>query len=165
MQPFPQESHDSDAQPRPAEGSPLARRAVMLVYELGLMAFFALSLPYFLWKGRGTGKYLATFRERMGRLPRANAAGERSIWIHAVSVGEVLAARPLARRAAARFPELRLFVSTTTLTGHAVARQRAAAPTALFFAPFDFRRPVRADARRAGPGRCWCSSRPRSGRT
>lgn len=114
------------------------------IYSWGLGLLLVLALPYFLWKGRQRGKYFHTFRERMGRLPvYLNVDGERSLWVHAVSVGEVLAARPLLTALRERFPNHRLFLSTTTETGNAVARQMAHQVDGLFFAPFDFRRPVR----------------------
>jgi 3-deoxy-D-manno-octulosonic-acid transferase len=115
-----------------------------LLYSLFLTLGFVLALPWFLWKGRSTGKYLRTFRERMGRLPvYLNVDGDPSIWIHAVSVGEVLAARPLLPALRERFPRHRVFVSTTTLTGNAVARKSLRGVDGLLFAPFDFPRPVR----------------------
>ena len=114
------------------------------VYSLGLALAFFLALPWFLWKGRATGKYLRTFRERMGRLPvYLNVDGDRSIWIHAVSVGEVLAARPLITALKERFPAHRVFVSTTTMTGNAVARKNVRGTDGLFYAPFDWPGPVR----------------------
>ena len=115
-----------------------------LVYSLGLALAFLLALPWFLWKGRASGKYLRTFRERMGRLPvYLNVDGDRSIWIHAVSVGEVLAARPLITALKERFPAHRVFVSTTTMTGNAVARKSVRGTDGLFYAPFDWPGPVR----------------------
>jgi 3-deoxy-D-manno-octulosonic-acid transferase len=117
---------------------------VHILYSLLLAAGFVLALPWFLWKGRTTGKYLRTFRERMGRLPvYLNVDGDRSIWVHAVSVGEVLATRPLLPALRQRFPRHRLFVSTTTVTGNAVARRSLRGVDGLFFAPFDFPGPVR----------------------
>jgi 3-deoxy-D-manno-octulosonic-acid transferase len=117
---------------------------VYLLYSVVLAALFVLSLPVYAWKGRGTGKYLQTFRERMGRLPASlNAGRERSIWIHAVSVGEVLAARTLVKPLRERFPGHRLFVSTTTVAGNGVARSSLPDVDGLFFAPFDWVRPVR----------------------
>ena len=81
------------------------RYRVYILYSILLAVGFVLALPWFLWKGRATGKYLRTFRERMGRLPvYLNVDGDRSIWIHAVSVGEVLAARPLVPALRERFP-------------------------------------------------------------
>jgi len=117
---------------------------VHFLYSLILTAGFVLALPWFLWKGRSTGKYLRTFRERMGRLPvYINVDGDRSIWIHAVSVGEVLAARPLVPALRERFPGHRLFLSTTTMTGNAVAKKSVRGVDGLFYAPLDFPRPVR----------------------
>jgi 3-deoxy-D-manno-octulosonic-acid transferase len=118
--------------------------SLYIAYSILLTLGFVLALPWFLWKGRTTGKYLRTFRERMGRLPvYLNVDGERSIWIHAVSVGEVLAAKPLVPALHERFPGHRIFVSTTTMTGNAVARKSIRGSDGLFYAPFDFPHPVR----------------------
>ena len=114
-----------------------------LLYNVLLAVAFALSIPFYLWKGRGTGKYLKSFRERFGRLPSSVRGEAPSVWIHAVSVGEVLAARTLLDPLRERFPGRRLVVSTTTLTGNGVARQSLAGHDALFFAPFDFPGPSR----------------------
>ena len=115
-----------------------------ILYSILLTVGFVLALPWFFWKGRGTGKYIRTFRERMGRLPvYLNVDGDRSIWIHAVSVGEVLAARSLVPALRERFPGHRLFLSTTTMTGNAVAAKGARDLDGLFYAPFDWVGPVR----------------------
>ena len=120
------------------------RHALYLLYNVLLALGFVLGLPWFLWKGRAGGKYFRTFRERMGRLPvYLNLDAERSIWIHAVSVGEVLAARPLVEALKERFPSLRVFVSTTTMTGNLVAQRSVRGADGLFYAPFDFAGPVR----------------------
>jgi 3-deoxy-D-manno-octulosonic-acid transferase len=115
-----------------------------LLYSACLTVAFVLAVPFYLWKGRGTGKYLSNFRERLGRLPAGlEARGRASIWIHAVSVGEVLAARTLIAPLKRRFPDLNVFVSTTTLTGQAIARRSVTDSDGLFYAPFDFRHSVR----------------------
>lgn len=114
------------------------------LYSILLAVGFLLALPWFLWKGRRSGKYLRTFRERTGRFPvDLNVDGERSLWIHAVSVGEVLAAQPLLPALRTRFPRHRLFLSTTTMTGNAVAARSARDLDGLFYAPFDWPGPVR----------------------
>jgi 3-deoxy-D-manno-octulosonic-acid transferase len=114
------------------------------LYSLVLALGFVLALPWFLWKGRATGKYFRTFRERMGQLPvYLNVDGDRSIWVHAVSVGEVLAVRPLIPALKERFPRHRVFVSTTTMTGNAVAQKSVRGMDGLFYAPFDWPGPVR----------------------
>jgi len=116
---------------------------VYFLYSFLLAVAFVFSAPFYLWKGRGTGKYLRTLADRMGRRPEdMPQAGGPSIWIHAVSVGEVLAARILVQPLKARFPGHRVFVSTTTLTGNAVARDTVRGADGVFFAPFDFARPV-----------------------
>jgi 3-deoxy-D-manno-octulosonic-acid transferase len=114
------------------------------LYSFSLALGFVLALPWFLWKGRATGKYLRTFRERMGRLPvYLNVDGDRSIWVHAVSVGEVNAIRPLIPALKERFPRHRVFLSTTTMTGNAVAQKSVRDVDGLFYAPFDLPGPVR----------------------
>ena len=140
--------------------------ACTILYSILLAVGFVLALPWFLWKGRRRGKYLRTFRERMGRLPvYLNVDGDRSIWIHAVSVGEVLAARPLVPALRERFPGHRVFLSTTTMTGNAVAKKSVRGVDGLFYAPFDLPAPGAAGPRRRSTRRCSCSSRPRCGPT
>ena len=114
-----------------------------VLYNVALSIGFLLALPVYLWRGRATGKYLRTFRDRRGRVPAGIGGARPSIWVHAVSVGEVLAARPLVAALAARLPTHPIYVSTTTVTGNAVARQGLPGAAGLFFAPFDFPGPVR----------------------
>ncbi len=115
------------------------------LYSVLLALGFVLVLPLYLWRGRADGRYLRTFAERMGRLPESlSPPGARgAIWVHAVSVGEVLAARPLVAALEALFPDRAVFLSTTTPTGHAVAKRSLRATERLFFAPFDWKGPVR----------------------
>jgi 3-deoxy-D-manno-octulosonic-acid transferase len=97
-----------------------------------------LAAPVYLWKGRATGHYWRTFRERMGRLPAGLDRETRGcIWIHAVSVGEVVAARALVERLATTQPGRKVVVSTSTAAGGAVAAQ-GLPKGRLFVAPFDF---------------------------
>jgi 3-deoxy-D-manno-octulosonic-acid transferase len=116
----------------------------IIIYNAVLAIGFVLAIPWFLWKGRATGKYLRTFRERMGRLPvYLNMDGDRSIWIHAVSVGEVLATRPLIPALKQRYPNHKVYLSTTTMTGNEVAQKSMRGVEGFFYAPFDFPGPVR----------------------
>src|SRR5437762_3294057 len=74
----------------------------------------------------------------MGYLPISfNMDMDESIWIHAVSVGEALTARALIADLRDRYPGLRLYLSTTTLTGQQIARTRLQDVDATFFFPFD----------------------------
>ena len=95
------------------------------LYSLLLtLAFFAL-LPVFVYQALFRRKYLANLRERLGRLPAAlRSDGRPTIWLHAVSVGETLSALALIKAMRTRFPQHRLLISTTTMTGQAIARER-----------------------------------------
>jgi 3-deoxy-D-manno-octulosonic-acid transferase len=84
-------------------------------------------------------------RDRLGRLAaddRAAAAGVATLWLHAASVGELTAARPLVLRLRERFPERVLAVSTLTRTGLALARTLPEVHLA-FLLPLDAPGPVR----------------------
>ncbi len=60
----------------------------------------------------------------------------QSIWLHAVSVGEVLAASRLVEELDRALPGYRLLISTTTRTGQALARERFGADR-VFYCPLD----------------------------
>jgi 3-deoxy-D-manno-octulosonic-acid transferase len=120
------------------------------LYSLLTAAGMLLLSPYFLLRGLIQGKYLSNITERLGwRFPPEsrdrNSPGspEKSIWIHAVSVGEVLAVLPLAEQLKKRFPQRRLVFSTTTITGQKIARERMPFADAVFYFPLDWRGPVR----------------------
>src|SRR5579863_2133366 len=129
------------------------------LYSLLTAAGLLLLSPYFLIRGLIQGKYLGNIPERLGwRFPpqlrgrQFLGAQEKSIWIHAVSVGEVLAVLPLAQQLKKRFPLRRLVVSTTTATGQKLARERMPFADAVFYFPLDWRGPVRRSLREAQPG-------------
>ncbi len=101
-----------------------------------------LLLPYWFVQGVRHGKYLSNLGERLGfvypaldRLP-----GDRSgaIWLHAVSVGEVLSGLVLARQLKERYPNRPLIISTTTMTGYALARERMPFADAVIYFPLDW---------------------------
>lgn len=110
-----------------------------LLYTVLLFVYFLALLPataYGTWR---RGKEPGSLRERFGRLPAAvNPDRRPSVWVHAVSVGEALAARPLLRALRAVYPGHRLVLSTTTATGQRVARGFGRDADAVCYAPFDF---------------------------
>ena len=102
-----------------------------------LIALIVLS-PYFVYQALRHHKYVGSLGQRLGYLPISfNLDAEESIWVHAVSVGEVLAARPILAGLRERYPNLRLFLSTTTMSGQQIARS-VADVDAVFYFPFDF---------------------------
>jgi 3-deoxy-D-manno-octulosonic-acid transferase len=110
-----------------------------LTYSLLTLVVFIAVSPYFVYQAIRYKKYVGSLRERLGYLPISfNVDGEESIWIHAVSVGEALTARALATDLKARYPRLRLFLSTTTITGQQVARRSLQHVDAVFYFPFDW---------------------------
>jgi 3-deoxy-D-manno-octulosonic-acid transferase len=108
------------------------------VYSVLTVAAFAIALPWFAYQALRYKKYVASFGPRMGYLPVSfNVDGDDSIWIHAVSVGEVLTARPLIADLRKRHPGLRIFLSTTTIAGQQLARRSVLNVDAVFYFPFD----------------------------
>ena len=100
-----------------------------------------------------TGRYRAGLPSRLGRLPaelRAIPAVRNVVWVHAVSVGEVLAAAELVGELGRRLPGWTIAVSTTTATGQALARARFP-DLPVFFLPLDFAFAVRRTLRALRP--------------
>jgi 3-deoxy-D-manno-octulosonic-acid transferase len=109
-----------------------------LLYSVAIILFFIVVSPYFVYQALRYRKYVGSLAQRFGVLPvTLNLDGDESIWLHAVSVGEVLTARALISELRERYPRLRLFLSTTTMTGQHVARSNLQHVDAVFFMPFD----------------------------
>jgi len=108
------------------------------LYSVLVLAVAVIASPWFVYQAMRYKKYVGSLRQRMGYLPVSfNMDADRSIWIHAVSVGEVLTARPLISDLKRRHPELRMFLSTTTLAGQQLARRNVQDVDAVFYFPFD----------------------------
>jgi 3-deoxy-D-manno-octulosonic-acid transferase len=109
------------------------------VYNILLTVLAVIALPllpvlYFLGK-----RYSMGLAERFGFYSqeiRSSAKNRRSLWIHAASVGESLAAARLAEEMKGRFPHQKILVSTFTQTGYETAR-RALPDVSVIFLPLD----------------------------
>src|SRR5438105_13776320 len=105
--------------------SPLHFMLSYAVYDLlgaivGLVAVPLLPVLALSRSGRGLG-------ERLGCLPRRVRALRSPVWVHAASVGEVLAAEPLVQQLRRQRPDLQIVVSTTSVPGRETARTRLGA--------------------------------------
>jgi 3-deoxy-D-manno-octulosonic-acid transferase len=112
----------------------------MYTFYSALLAFLlVLTLPYWLVQMMRHGKYRAGLRQRFGAVPAALAdrRGKPAIWVHAVSVGEVVASSAVVTGLRQKFPSHRVLVSTTTSTGQKLAAQRFGAENVFYF-PLDF---------------------------
>jgi len=109
------------------------------LYSLLTIVGVLIVSPYFLYQAVRYKKYIGSLGQRLGYLPISfNIDGEESIWIHAVSVGEVLTARAIVPQLRSTYPRLRLFLSTTTIAGQQVARKSIQGVDGYFYFPFDF---------------------------
>lgn len=113
-----------------------------LLYSLALAVALLLSLPYWLFQMLRHGKYRRGFLERMGKvptrlMPSPGTPARRVIWIHAVSVGEVLAIGGLVEQMRQGLSQYRIVISTTTDTGQDLAGKRFGEDNVFYF-PMDF---------------------------
>jgi 3-deoxy-D-manno-octulosonic-acid transferase len=123
-----------------------------VLYSLLIVVFGVIASPYLAYQAIRYKKYIGSLGQRMGYLPVSfNLDGEESIWIHAVSVGEVLTVRALIADLKRRYPTLRIFLSTTTLGGQQVARGNVHDIDAVFYFPFDLSFIVRRTLRLVKP--------------
>jgi 3-deoxy-D-manno-octulosonic-acid transferase len=113
---------------------------MLVVYSSLLLAALVVGAPYWLVRMAASGRYRAGLTGRLGRVPaelKAVVARRNVVWLHAVSVGEVMAATRLVRELdAALGGGWVVVVSTTTPTGQALARERFGAER-VFFYPLD----------------------------
>jgi 3-deoxy-D-manno-octulosonic-acid transferase len=129
---------------------------MFLVYSLLFGIGVLLTAPYYLWRLRGKILSVADWRERLGFLPArfappAPASDSRALWVHAVSVGETLAAARLVKDLQREFPERKLFLSCVTRAGREVGEKRLPDVAGHFYLPLDFRSAARRVVRRLRP--------------
>lgn len=127
----------------------------MLYFFYDILLFLAVPLiiPYFLYRSIRKGRFRKGIAERLGfldREKRARLQGCDTIWVHAVSVGETMAVRPLLKALKSRYPEKRLVLSTVTETGRSIAENISEVEICIYF-PFDFGFAVRRMLRQVHP--------------
>lgn len=125
----------------------------MFLYWACRVVAFPLLVFYFLYRSARDPRYLRNFFERLGSVPASFlATPPGSIWLHAVSVGEVISASSLLRELRERSPAIPLYVSVGTLAGRAVAEEKLKdIVDGIFYAPIDYAFAVRRVLRRVRP--------------
>jgi len=126
---------------------------VRLLYELLVVCASVVLLPYGFLKGLAYGIATRGTLERFAHYPGAvkqQLIGKQLILVHAVSVGEVIAATPLIRRLKAEKPDHFIVLSTMTFTGRQIAEQIAELDLLVFF-PLDLDLVMRRFLRRLNP--------------
>jgi 3-deoxy-D-manno-octulosonic-acid transferase len=123
---------------------------ILFFYNLALLAALGVGAPWWLFRMATTQKYREGLLERLGLVParfrKPHAGSDRQcsvIWVHAVSVGEVLAVSRLVNTLDAALPGYRIVISTTTRTGQRLARERFGAER-VFYCPLDLPWAIRA---------------------
>lgn len=125
---------------------------ILFFYNLALLAALLAGAPWWLWRMATTQKYREGLGQRLGRVPQwlraTQTAGNPNsakpvIWLHAVSVGEVLAVSRLEKEIESAFPGYQVLISTTTRTGQELAGERFGAQR-VFYCPLDLPWAVRA---------------------
>ncbi len=113
-----------------------------IIYNLVLVLATIVLSPYILFKLATVPKYRGGITQKLGRVRKGVMKhlkdGSRPVWVHAVSVGEVMAAHPLIRDLRKRYPGRKLILSTVTVTGNLTAKQRVPEADAVFYFPFDY---------------------------
>lgn len=111
-----------------------------------------LVLPFILlrlwWQGRHAPELRINWRQRLGFVPRASGS---VVWVHAVSVGETIAAAPMVRRLHARNPDITILMTAMTDTGLAQARKMFGDQVQYAYAPYDTPGSIRRFLNRANP--------------
>jgi len=115
----------------------------LFFYNLALLAALVVGSPWWLWRMATTQKYREGLLERLGTVRVRLDSSKPIVWLHAVSVGEVLAVSRLVAELDRALPGYRIVVSTTTRTGQSLARARFG-PNRVFYCPLDLPWAVRA---------------------
>ncbi len=119
------------------------------LYTLLLLLITPLVLLRLLWRSRELADYRRRWNERFGWVE--SAPGGVAVWVHAVSVGEAIAALPLIRALIARHGERQVWVTTTTPTGSARVLAALGASVRHSYAPYDLPGAVARFLKRVAP--------------
>ena len=120
-----------------------------LLYNILLYVYFLTTLPFYIYKIFTSEKYRVGLKYRLGFIP--DIPKRPCILIHAVSVGEFIAAVPLVKSLEKEYPECQIIVSTTTLSGNRIARKELPSHVSVLYFPLDFGWSVRMFLKKVSP--------------
>lgn len=121
-----------------------------LFFDFVLLCYVVAVVPFLVFQGKWHGG----FAQRFGFLPRElrrQLAEKKNIWLHAVSVGEVLALEAILERLRLAYPGIRIVLTVTTKSGHGLAVERYAGRALVLWSPLDFQLTVRTFVRAIHP--------------
>jgi 3-deoxy-D-manno-octulosonic-acid transferase len=127
---------------------------VRFLYNIGFHIFFAVAAPYYFLRMWRRGNWQEGFGQRFSRYDskfKQSITNRDTIWLHAVSVGEVNICTQLIRALEPRVPTLKIIVSTTTSTGMAELQKKLPSHIGKIYYPLDARRYVRHSLRLIRP--------------
>ncbi|GBE03104.1 MAG TPA: 3-deoxy-D-manno-octulosonic acid transferase [Nitrospirae bacterium] len=105
---------------------------MLLLYNILSSIALLLYLPWILFK-KGPEDRRTFIRERLG----LSEYSKTDIWVHAVSVGEIIASLPFLKMLKKEFPQKNITVSTTTYTGQKIARESFPEADRIMYIPVD----------------------------
>lgn len=130
----------------------MSRLFVLVIYNCLLPVFFIVAFPAWLIKMWRRGGYGSGLLERFGKFRTKKSSEPRDVvYIHAVSVGEVLIAQKLIAGWLKEHADDRIVLAATTSTGHAVAKEKSPEGVRVIYSPLDFSFIVRSVFRRFTP--------------
>jgi len=115
---------------------------VRFIYNILFSCFFVLASPYYFWRMQRRGNWRAGFSQRFGYYDskfKQAITNRHTLWMHAVSVGEVNVCTQLIRALEPRFPNLKIIVSTTTTTGMGELQKKLPTHIGKIYYPLDRR--------------------------
>ena len=122
---------------------------------LGLLIFFILILPFYIYRLITEKGFSSRFRQSMGLIRReeiANVINTNCVWIHGASVGEIVATSPMVKELKRIMPERKVLVSAFTVAGYNMAKQIIPEADAYIFFPLDLPWVAESIVRRVHPG-------------
>lgn len=125
---------------------------VYLIYNLLFPIFLITGIPGYIVKGMKRGNLKRNLAQRFGNLPDSiTSLEEKTLWLHAVSVGEVLVAAKIIRAILQKAPDKKIVLTTTTTTGYRVAEKELEGQVIVIHNPVDLPHVVKKVVKQINP--------------